>query len=161
MTLQRKGNLKHGYAKEGNKEALYCVLRTMLDRCYNEYSRTYYCYGGKGVYVCKEWIYYPNFRTWAFSNGYAPGLTLDRIDVNGNYEPSNCRWITQTENLRRTARAIIRDDGVIFRDTQEVAEHTTYRPGSVNSSINNKRPINRHYYYWYELQGPCLPPIIT
>ena len=62
-------------------------------------------YGGRGISVCKEWDEsYEAFRDWALANGYADGLSIDRIDVDGNYEPPNCRWATNQEqqNNKRT-----------------------------------------------------------
>lgn len=61
-------------------------------------------YGGKGVVLCEEWLGengYENFYLWAINNGYKDGLTIDRIDENGNYEPSNCQWITKSENTAK------------------------------------------------------------
>ena len=60
-------------------------------------------YGGRGITICDEWNDYNTFRDWALSNGYSDNLSIDRIDVNGNYEPSNCRWvdgIIQANNVR-------------------------------------------------------------
>lgn len=81
----------------------------MKRRCYNKNSKDYMFYGGRGIEVCDEWLHnYPNFREWAYANGYdkdAPygKCTIDRIDVNGNYCPDNCRWVdmkTQCKNRR-------------------------------------------------------------
>lgn len=60
-------------------------------------------YGGRGISVCEEWQSYQGFYNWAMTHGYADGLTIDRIDVDGNYEPSNCQWITMSENSRKAA----------------------------------------------------------
>jgi hypothetical protein len=69
-------------------------------RCWNKNDRRYPDYGGRGIDICKEWHAFPAFKAWAESNGYAPGLEIDRIDNDRNYEPSNCRWATHTEQAR-------------------------------------------------------------
>lgn len=77
------------------------VWRGMKARCYNPKALKYRYYGARGIMVCEEWkSSYRAFYEWAMNNGYADGLTLDRIDVNGNYEPDNCRWVTIAEQNR-------------------------------------------------------------
>lgn len=73
------------------------VHSNMKSRCSNPNNTHYKYYGGRGITVCEEWQHVDKFREWAYNNGYKPGLTIDRIDVNGNYEPSNCRWVTMQE----------------------------------------------------------------
>lgn len=87
----------------GSKTRLYVIWRNMIARCSKTYHSEYVRYGAKGIKVCKEWQDFSVFREWAISNGYEDNLSIDRINPNGNYEPSNCRWadeITQANNKR-------------------------------------------------------------
>jgi hypothetical protein len=70
----------------------------MKSRCETSINSSYPHYGGRGISVCDEWQDFNNFCQWMLDHGSAPGLQLDRIDVNGNYEPSNCRLVTPTVN---------------------------------------------------------------
>ena len=84
---------------------LYRIWSLMRERCRNSKSPYYKDYGGRGITVCDEWREkdgFENFLKWSMENGYADNLSIDRINVNGNYEPSNCRWITlQAQNRNR------------------------------------------------------------
>lgn len=87
-------SLKHG----GEGSPLYTVWASMKNRCRNPKSDGYHRYGGRGISVAAEWFEFGVFREWAMANGYQRGLEIDRRDVNGNYEPSNCRWVTTMVN---------------------------------------------------------------
>lgn len=83
------------------KSRLYHIWQGIKRRCLNGNEHNYPKYGGRGIKIYKEWVNNPsNFINWALANGYTDNLTIDRIDVNGDYEPSNCRWVTQKEQSR-------------------------------------------------------------
>lgn len=84
-----------------SKTTLFHKWTGMNDRCYNRNARQYPDYGGRGITVCDEWRNdFSCFLSWALSSGYQEGLSIDRIDVNGNYCPDNCRWITMSEQQK-------------------------------------------------------------
>ena len=79
----------------------------MKRRCYNKHNEHFDRYGGRGITVCQEWKSdFMNFYDWATTHGYKDGLSIDRIDNNGNYEPSNCRWATQKQQVLNSTTAI-------------------------------------------------------
>ena len=92
-------NYRHGDANS----RLYEIWCGIAKRCNDINSKSYSNYGGRGIKRCDEWNDYNAFRQWAMNNGYSDNLTLDRIDVNGDYCPQNCRWVdmkTQCRNKR-------------------------------------------------------------
>jgi len=97
-----KARRKHGDAGK----RLYGIWKSMIARCEGNLreSKTKTNYKDRGIRVCQEWHDYKVFKEWALKNGYQDNLSIDRIDVNGNYEPSNCRWVnikTQNNNSRQ------------------------------------------------------------
>jgi hypothetical protein len=78
----------------------------MKRRCSNPHDANFANYGGRGITVCQEWRQFEPFQQWALTNGYQEGLTIDRIDNDGNYEPGNCRWVTMSDQTRNSRRNI-------------------------------------------------------
>ena len=103
--LREENIIKHG----GCNSRLYRVWQAMKRRCLNPKDAEYHNYGGRGITVCNEWLDFKNFYDWAINNGFVEESpkhknTIDRIDVNGNYEPGNCRFVDmkmQSNNTRR------------------------------------------------------------
>lgn len=101
----RKENTASMFKKHGCRNSkLYAVYCTMKARCSNPNSDKYKYYGARGISLCKEWLDdFKSFYDWSIANGYKEGMSIDRIDSDGNYEPSNCRWVcitTQANNKR-------------------------------------------------------------
>jgi len=90
---------KHGL----RASSLYTVWVHMKDRCLSETNSKFYRYGARGISICPEWLEAKNFLEWAMANGWEKGLQIDRIDNDGGYKPSNCRFVTPTENIRNSS----------------------------------------------------------
>lgn len=96
-----KRSTTHGY----RLHPLYNAWKNMIDRCHNPKNSHWKWYGERGISVCMEWRGAPNrFIEWALVNGYQKGLEIDRENNDGNYEPSNCRFVTHMVNMQNTSR---------------------------------------------------------
>jgi len=96
--------LKYGINIErGPESAIYTSFHAMHQRCYNPNAAGFNRYGGRGISVCKRWFAFSEFLL-DMKAGWAPGLSLDRINNDGNYEPSNCRWATREQQARNQSR---------------------------------------------------------
>lgn len=107
--LQREVSSKNAKQRQfvPNKR-LYGIWKGMKERCYNQESISYYNYGKRGIKVCDEWKNnFMSFYNWAIANGYREDLTIDRINIDKNYEPNNCRWITWKEQCNNKRNNII------------------------------------------------------
>lgn len=108
----KNGMIRHGLYNT----RIHKIWHSMYCRCYYKSTNGYKNYGGRGIKICDEWKHsqgFINFYNWAIENGYEENLTLDRIDVNGNYEPNNCRWITlkeQSRNRRNNKRITYKNE---------------------------------------------------
>lgn len=142
---------KHGQAKRGRKTKLYRIWCCMKRRCYSKNGDNYKYYGGRGINVYKDWKDdYLNFYSWAINNGYKNGLTIDRIDVNGDYCPENCRWITKKEqgwNKRNNLKIFYRGE---ILNTKEISQKTGLDISTVRYRIKHNIDIDKplKVYKW-------------
>lgn len=132
----RKKSTKHG----GCGTRLYKIWDDMKSRCYNPKFDSYRFYGQKGIIICQEWLNFENFRDWSLQNGYKENLTIDRIDSNKNYEPVNCRWVTQKEQARNTSRTIYITQNGLKKPLREWCEILNLKPVTVMARIKKGYP---------------------
>ena len=119
------------------KEPWYGSYNSMLQRCENPNAANYDLYGGRGIKVCEEWHDIEVFKKWVKESNYKDGLSIDRIDVNKDYEPSNCRWATakkQANNRRNTIYVTI--DG-LTKTISEWAEFSGINRSTLNGRYQN------------------------
>lgn len=125
-------------------ERLRRIHTAMKTRCSNPNATGYANYGGRGICVCPEWQAYPPFKDWALANGYADDLSIDRIDVAGDYCPENCRWATRAEqanNTRANRRLTFQGRTMTLR---QWAKEFGFSANQISDRINTlKWPIER------------------
>lgn len=92
----------HGEAAKRNPSRLYRIWQAMRDRTTNPRASNYIYYGARGISVCRDWQDFAAFRDWAMAHGYADNLSIDRVNNDGNYEPDNCRWATQKQQVNNS-----------------------------------------------------------
>lgn len=102
-------NCNRIYSKHEFHRKIYKRWYDMISRCEKETDKSFKNYGGRGIKVCNEWKDYITFRDWCLKNGFKEELELDRINVDGNYCPENCRFVTKKENANNTTRNIVID----------------------------------------------------
>ena len=135
-----KVNVQNGLSRTRQ----YSIWNQMTSRCKSKKNQAYADYGGRGIKVCDEWSGengFINFYNWAMNNGYRDDLTIDRINVNGNYEPSNCRWRTQKEqqNNRRNNRFL--EFSGQSHTIAEWSDITGINPGTIRTRLKLGWPI--------------------
>lgn len=161
LRLEKVGSLNKRYEKmtgkilpkgfSFRKSRIYRIWTNMLHRCINHKERNYY---GKGIAVCEEWASdFFNFYFWVIDNGYTDELTIDRIDSNGNYEPSNCRWATyKQQNNNNSMNRIFTYKGethtigewsdILGINRNLLYERTIFKKWPIEKAINT--PIEKH-----------------
>lgn len=114
MPRRRTKDSKNSKSKQ-HGERLYNIWTKMKGRCFNKNNDSYEKYGGRGITVFGEWVNdFTLFYEWSINNGYGDDLTIDRINNDGNYEPSNCRWATRTtQNRNKRNNHYIEINGVV------------------------------------------------
>lgn len=178
--LKAKNNMER-FTRHGlSKTRLYKIYSMMKDRCCNSNSTAYDYYGGRGISVCEEWQGehgFEHFYAWAVQNGYSDDLTIDRRNSNGNYEPTNCRWIPfveQAKNKRnchliyyngeiktlsewsrelQIARSTIRKYEKMFNGDGELAIKTILTESNNTRKIKEVRRIRMNYIKAKFLKG--------
>ena len=120
--------------------AVYSRWQAMKKRCYQVGTSGYENYGGRGIKVCDEWKDNPSaFCEWALANGFSEELTLDRIDVNGDYCPENCRWATKTEQARNKRNNLILEYNGRKMTEAEYLEITGVKQGSISWRLRKSK----------------------
>jgi len=98
-------NLITRHGSYGTK--LYYVWNMMKQRCHNSKNKDYKHYGGRGIKLCKEWLNFSCFEVWALEAGYSPGLSIERINNDGDYSPANCTWIPLSDQKKNTRASLV------------------------------------------------------
>lgn len=115
----------------------------MRRRCYDPNNKRYAQYGGRGIRICSEWDDYAAFRSWAIANGYSDELTIDRVDVDGNYCPENCRWATPKEQANNVTRNRVIDYNGKSMTMSEWASELGISYGTMNHRIQRNWDMGR------------------
>lgn len=142
LELVRSGT-QHGKSRS----RLYTTWANMISRCSNKSHANYTRYGGRGISVCEEWSEFIAFADWAVASGYQDALTIDRVNADGNYCPENCRWITQSENSKSTAKKIKRNDGKVFNNIHDMAAFYGIEKHAAYYRIQRNKPLADQYYH--------------
>lgn len=134
----------HGF----NKTRLHITWGLMKDRCNNKNNMNFHNYGGRGIKVCREWNEkFICFYDWAMNSGYKDNLTIDRIDNDGNYEPTNCRWVTMKEQGNNKRNNVIVDTELGNKNLKQLSEITGIKYPTIvaryNKGFNSQELISK------------------
>ena len=142
--LSKKRKTIHGlsYTK------VYRVHTNMMSRCFNPKDKRYLFYGKRGILVCDEWKNVTTFYNWAINNGFKEGLTIERINVNGNYKPGNCKWIPGAEQGRNRRQ----NHRICFRGETNILSHWAKKLGVDKTTIAWRLSHN-----WTEEEALTIP----
>lgn len=135
-------NMKGKYKR---KTRLGNTWQCMKQRCLNHKDKRYNKYGGRGITICDEWLDYDNFYEWAMANGYQDDLSIERIDVNGNYEPSNCTWITMRKQMDNTTRTVRHNINGKMMTVREIADELGVSYRAVEHRIKRGQSLEGKY----------------
>lgn len=148
--LAHEANRKY---KISSASRLYTCWQNMITRCTNNKDRYFKDYGGRGIKVCNEWQDFDNFAEWAMTNGYNNSLTIDRIDVNGNYEPINCKWATAKEQANNTRKTKYFEHNGEQKTLSQLADEY-----SINYKLLYERVVIEHWDLERALTTPKMTP---
>ena len=138
----RKENSKSSLIKKAkypndNRTRLFSIWKGIIERVYNENSISYKYYGERGITICDEWKNdFFTFKNWALNNGYSENLTIDRIDVDGNYEPINCKWSTAKEQANNRTNTVLLTYNNLSLTINEWSEKMNLNPNTIRSRMD-------------------------
>ena len=138
--MELRKHKKHFESGKG-RTRLYNIWVGMRQRCRDPHIKDYAHYGARGIKVCSEWDDYLMFKEWAINNGYSDNLSIDRIDINGDYEPSNCRWATYKEQANNTTRSRYFEFRGEKRTMSEIADILGVSYQTIQHRVYRNRPL--------------------
>lgn len=150
--LQKEHTVASSKTHGMSNTRIYREYASMKRRCDNPNVQDYSHYGGRGITICEEWRNdFMAFYNWAMANGYRDDLTIDRIDFNGNYEPSNCRWATMKEQANNTRRNSFLEFNGETKTVKQWAEIVGIRYGTLVARLND---------YGWSVEKALTTPVI-
>lgn len=134
----------HLYKNGLSKTRLRYIYDDMKSRCYNKKNPGYKNYGNRGIKICNEWLNcFETFYNWSINNGYKEDLTIDRINNDGNYEPSNCKWSTKLEQVRNRRNTVLLTYKNETKTIKEWAEEYNIKFVTLKTRVNRGWDIEK------------------